>query len=239
MKIANINKAYLGNTIINGIGDYYRYFDNEVAPAYDNIVLGTCRAGTTGMVMQIDEVQYPVTIDGTNFSFHYTGSTLESLGGAFFGNTNLVSITYIGLDTRNNKRLNNMFQGNSNLTSVNFEGMPVIGIISLESMFYQASKITSLDLHGWDTSQVTTTENCFVDATRLKTLDISGWDLSNASNTRMFYRCIVRDIYMDGCNDTTLTKIQNALEYKDVCTIHRDGYKYNYVNGQWIESQDT
>lgn len=85
-------------------------------------------------------------------------------------------------------------------------------VTDMTRMFANCRRFTELDLSWMDVSKVTTMDSMFNQCENLETLDLSGWDLSNANASYIFgMNDSLRTIYMRGCNQSTISKIENAL----------------------------
>lgn len=158
-------------------------------------------------------------------------------------NTKITSVTGIPyLNTDKTQNVRGFFNRCSGLQSVNVTDLVTSACTNIDGCFYLASNLVDIiGLETWDTSNVTTVGGLFGN-TKVASLNLSGWDLSRATDvsTQTFVNVnTLTDVYMHGCNNTTLNKIKSALYNKGICTIHRDGKKYNYVNGQWVETDDN
>ena len=83
---------------------------------------------------------------------------------------------------------------------------------SMKNMFSNCTGLTSLNLANWDISKAVMTE-MFMNCSNLTTINMENWIASNTTNmSHMFSGCTsLKTIYVCGCNDIALTKINAAL----------------------------
>ena len=179
----------------------------------------------------------------TSINFDIDTSNCTSFEMVLRENTKITSVTGISnLNTDKVQNVRGFFNRCSGIQSVDVTGLVTSACTNIDGCFYLASNLTEIiGLETWDVSNVTTTGGLFGN-TKITSLNLSGWDLSRAGDvtTQTFVNLnTLTDVYMHGCNDNTLNKIKGALYNKGICTIHRDGKKYNYVNGSWVETDDN
>ena len=85
---------------------------------------------------------------------------------------------------------------------------------SMKNMFSNCTGLTSLNLANWDVSKVTAMTEMFMNCSNLTTINMENWFASNTTNmSHMFSGCTsLKTIYVCGCNDIALTKINAALK---------------------------
>lgn len=179
----------------------------------------------------------------TSINFDIDTSNCTSFEMVLRENTKITSVTGIpNLNTDKVQNVRGFFNRCSGIQSVDVTGLVTSACTNIDGCFYFAANLTNIvGLETWDVSNVTTVGGLFGN-TKITSLYLSGWDLSRAGDvtTQTFVNVnTLTDVYMHGCNNTTLNKIKGALYNKGICTIHRDGKKYNYVNGQWVETDDN
>lgn len=180
----------------------------------------------------------------TSINFDLDTSNCTSFEMLLRENTKITSVTGIpNLNVDKVQSVRGVFNRCSGIQSVDVTDLVTSACTNIDGCFYLAANLTNIiGLETWDTSNVTTVGGLFGN-TKVATLNLSGWDLtkaSDASNQQMFVNVnTLTDVYMHGCSDTTLNKIKSALYNKSICTIHRDGKKYNYNGGTWVETDDN
>ena len=83
----------------------------------------------------------------------------------------------------------------------------------MKNMFLNCTGLTSLNLANWDVSKANMT-NMFMNCSNLTTINMENWIASDTTNmSHMFSGCTsLKTIYVCGCNDIALTKINAALK---------------------------
>ena len=153
------------------------------------------------------------SLDVSNFNT----SNVTKFVGMFLGCSGLTSLDVSNFDTSNSVSFNTMFNGCSNLTHIDVSNFNTSNVVDMNGMFYGCSNLTSLDLSNFDTSNVTQIVQMFYHCDNLQTLDLSGWDLTNLRGSwpptyELFSYCkSLNLIYMRGCNQNTIDKINIAL----------------------------
>lgn len=178
----------------------------------------------------------------TSIDFDLDTSNCTSFEMLLRENTKITSVTGIpNLNVDKVQNVRGFLNRCSGIQSVDVTDLVTSACTNIDGCFYLARNLTNITgLETWDTSNVTTVGGLFGN-TKVATLNLSGWDLSRASDvtTQTFINVnTLTNVYLNGCNNTTLNKIKSALYNKGICTIHRDGYKYNYVNGSWVETPE-
>ena len=83
-----------------------------------------------------------------------------------------------------------MFSGFTNLESINFENVSTREVTDMSYMFLNCTSLNNMNINDWDTSQVTNMGNMFGSCSNLETLDISEWNTGNVTRmSGMFYGC--------------------------------------------------
>lgn len=119
---------------------------------------------------------------------------------------------YGGLD---NRSINGMFTDGTSLKSV--YSMPSLSSTTGHwDIFKGCSNLIYQDLSSWDINFMDGDQDknsLFCDCTSLKWVNLSGWDFSNAySESSMFTNTPnLKYVFAIGCNDTTISKIENAI----------------------------
>lgn len=128
------------------------------------------------------------------------------------------NLTYVNTTDLNTSKVTNMscmFLECSSLTSLDLSSFNTSEVTIMASMFNGCSSLTSLDLSSFNTSKVTGMFCMFLNCSNLASLNLSNWNMDNVTNTTyMFLGCnnlTLDNIIMDGCNDTTKAKIQEAF----------------------------
>lgn len=117
-----------------------------------------------------------------------------SMGGMFYGCSNLTNLDLSIWDTSANCSIGGMFYGCSNLTNLNLTSWGTSKVTDMGETFSGCSSLTTMDiLSDWNTSNVTDMSSMFSDCSNLTSLNLSSWDTSNVgmlgSMSRMFYGC--------------------------------------------------
>ena len=111
--------------------------------------------------------------------------------------------------------MSGMFNSCSKLTSLDLSSFNTSKVTSMRAMFDGCDDLTSLDLSNFDTSKVSDLQYTFRDCRNLTSIDLSNWDLSQYSNLNIYdmfrYCLILTTIKVTNCNDTTISKLQQAL----------------------------
>ena len=153
------------------------------------------------------------SLDVSNFNT----SNVTKFVGMFLGCSGLTSLDVSNFDTSNSVSFNTMFNGCSNLTHIDVSNFNTSNVVDMNGMFEGCSGLTSLDISNFDTSNVTQIVKMFYHCDNLQTLDLSGWDLTNLGGNfpptyELFRYCkSLNLIYMRGCNQNTIDKINRAL----------------------------
>lgn len=148
---------------------------------------------------------------------NFNTSNVTNFGGMFFGCSCLTSLDVSNFDTSNSVNFNTMFNGCSKLTNIDVSNFNTSNVTDMNSMFYGCSGLTSLNLSSFNTSNVRQIVQMFYHCDNLQTLDLSGWDLTNLRGHwpptyELFSYCkSLNIIYMRGCNQNTIDKINRAL----------------------------
>ena len=83
-----------------------------------------------------------------------------------------------------------MFADKSNLTSIDFHNLDTRNVENMSGMFFNCSSLTGLDLSSFNTSKVYEMNNLFDGCTKLTTLDLSLFDTSKVERAvSMFEGC--------------------------------------------------
>ena len=153
------------------------------------------------------------SLDLSNFDT----SNVTDMFEMFQGCSSLTSLDVSNFDTSNSVSLNTMFNGCSNLTNIDVSNFNTSNVVNMNSMFNGCSNLTYLNLSNFNTSNVTQIVQMFYHCDNLQTLDLSGWDLTNLRGYwpptyELFSYCkSLNLIYMRGCNQNTIDKINRAL----------------------------
>ena len=85
---------------------------------------------------------------------------------------------------------------------------------SMKNMFSNCTGLTSLNLANWDVSKTTGMTEMFMNCSNLTTINMENWIASDTTNmSHMFSGCTsLKTIYVCGCNNIALTKINAALK---------------------------
>ena len=144
-------------------------------------------------------------------------SNVTDMGVMFDGCSGLTSLDVSNFDTSNVTQMVDMFYGCGGLTSLDVSNFNTSNVEIMNGMFDGCSGLTSLDLSNFDTSNVKEIIKMFYHCDNLQTLDLSGWDLTNLRGywspiDELFRYCkSLNLIYMRGCNQNTIDKINIAL----------------------------
>ena len=140
-------------------------------------------------------------------------SKVTNMNSMFAGCSGLISLDLSDFNTSNVTNIGSMFYNCSSLKSLNLSGWDTSKVTNMPGMFSNCSSLKSLVLSGWNTSKVTNTGGMFNGCSCLTSLDLSGWNISNETIMGgMFVNCTsLTSIRMVGCNQTTINKINSAL----------------------------
>lgn len=175
---------------------------------------------------------------------HYNNQ-FNNFKGLFKDMTNLEYVDVSKIDTSAVTTFNELFGGCFKLVEINgVENLNTSGVTTMDNIFYNCRNLTSLNLSNWNTSNVTRLDSAFLQCYKLESLDLSNWDLSKTTSksalANMFsYAYVISSITMNNTSQATLEAIQTQLVTDSVAshvTIVRDGYNWNYVNGQWTST---
>ena len=148
---------------------------------------------------------------------NFDTSNVTKFVGMFIGCSGLTSLDVSNFDTSNSVSFNTMFKGCSNLTHIDVSNFNTSNVVDMNGMFFGCSSLTYLNLSNFNTSNVTQIVQMFYHCDNLQTLDLSGWDLTNLRGNwpptyELFSYCkSLNLIYMRGCNQNTIDKINIAL----------------------------
>lgn len=149
---------------------------------------------------------------------NFDTSNVTDMVGMFSGCSGLTSLDVSNFDTSKSVNFNSMFNGCSNLTQIDVSNFNTSNVIDMNGMFNGCSRLTYLNLSNFNTSNVTQIVQMFYHCDNLQTLDLSGWDLTNLRGNywpptyELFSYCkSLNLIYMRGCNQNTIDKIDRAL----------------------------
>ena len=144
-------------------------------------------------------------------------SNVTDMSAMFSNCSMLTSLDVSNFDTSNSVSFNIMFKGCSNLTHIDVSNFNTSNVVDMNGMFFGCSSLTYLNLSNFNTSNVTQIVQMFYHCDNLQTLDLSGWDLTNLRGNwpptyELFSYCkSLNLIYMRGCNQNTIDKINRAL----------------------------
>ena len=96
----------------------------------------------------------------------------------FTDKSNLTTIDFHNLDTRNIENMSGMFFDCSNLTALDLSSFNTSKVYEMNNMFDHCTKLTTLDLSLFDTSKVERAVNMFEGCSSLTSLDLSMLDFS-------------------------------------------------------------
>ena len=170
-------------------------------------------SNVTNFGVMFDGCSSLTNIDISNFNT----SNGTTFGGMFFECSGLTSLDVSNFDTSNSVSFNIMFKGCSNLTHIDVSNFNTSNVVDMNGMFFGCSSLTYLNLSNFNTSNVTQIVQMFYHCDNLQTLDLSGWDLTNLRGNwpptyELFSYCkSLNLIYMRGCNQNTIDKINRAL----------------------------
>ena len=155
------------------------------------------------------------SLDLSNFNT----SNVVNMNGMFRGCSSLTDIDVSNFDTSKTVGFNHMFSGCSSLTNIDVSNFDTSKVDDMNAMFMECSSLTYLNLSNFNTSSLTQMVQMFYHCDNLQTLDLSGWDLTNLDYYywppmyETFAYCdSLNIIYMKGCNQTTIDRINRALE---------------------------
>ena len=145
----------------------------------------------------------------------FNTSKVTTMGSMFDGCQGLTSLNVSNFDTSKVTDMSGMFNSCSKLTSLDLSSFNTSKVTSMRAMFDGCDDLTSLDLSNFDTSKVSDLQYTFRDCRNLTSIDLSNWDLSQYSNLNIYdmfrYCLILTTIKVTNCNDTTISKLQQAL----------------------------
>ena len=154
-------------------------------------------------------------IDLSNFDT----SKVTDMAGMFRGCSSLTDIDLSNFNTSNVDNMNSMFRLCSSLTDIDVSNFNTSNVDDMNGMFMGCSSLTYLNLSNFNTSSLTQMVQMFCHCDNLQTLDLSGWDLTNLDyyywppmDSTFAYCDSLNIIYMKGCNQTTIDRINSALE---------------------------
>ena len=154
------------------------------------------------------------SLDVSNFDT----SNVTRFGGMFEGCSSLTSLDLSNFNTSKVTNMISMFAYCKRLTSIDLSSFNTSNVVIMNSMFEGCSSLTSLDLSNFNTSKVREITHMFYHCDNLQTLDLSGWDLTKLGgysppDYELFSYCkSLNIIYMRGCNQKTIDKINRALD---------------------------
>ena len=151
---------------------------------------------------------------------NFNTSNVYNMNSMFRGCSSLTDIDVSNFDTSKTVGFNCMFSGCSSLTNIDVSNFNTSNVKDMNGMFMECSSLTYLDLSNFNTSNVREMIQMFYHCDNLQTLDLSGWDLTNLGVgvhwypiDGLFSYCdSLNTIYMKGCNQTTIDRINSALE---------------------------
>ena len=150
---------------------------------------------------------------------------MEAMFNAYQG----TSWNVAALDTRNNKRCQDMFAGCGNWDGAGVENFDMSKCETTRNMFGGGGVTVTADITGWDVGNVESTQFMFEDATFNQ--DISGWDVSSVTTMRgMFSRTNQFNQSLNGWNVSNVTNMQGMFIG---CTT------FNGAIDQWVTSSAT
>ncbi len=134
---------------------------------------------------------------GAGYFDIYIGDIGSNNIGTLFANTNIGTLTHIGIDTRSTNYMGGgkgssegMFSGCSSLTSLDVSGFNTSHVTTMYMMFSNCSSLTSLDVSHFDTGNVRDMEAMFSNCLSLTSLDVSHFDTGNVRDMEtMFSDC--------------------------------------------------
>ena len=115
--------------------------------------------------------------------YNWGDTGLTILSNAFFGCTNLTSITSTVANTSSVTDMSGLFRNCSGLTEADLSGWDMLGVNNTSLMFYNAPNLTTIgDVSGWDTSTITNMSNMFFNCDSLTDVPIDGWNIEAVTN---------------------------------------------------------
>lgn len=143
----------------------------------------------------------------------------------FVDMTSLRKVNLRGVRFQNAENMDDMFHCCYNLKEIVMDSIETFrsdSLVSADAMFFDAKSIESLGIGRLGGKSLKTIYNIFDGMSSLKKLDISGWNLRGVSiwdpgsYIPMFYRCRnLEQVYVIGCNDFTVKKIETQLNHCD------------------------
>ena len=177
------------------------------------IFKGFDTSNATTMSYMFDGCSGLTSLDVSSFDT----SKVTNMNSMFGGCSGITSLDVSNFNTSNVTNMSRMFGGCSGLTSFDVSSFDTSNVTDMSEMFYGCENLTSLNLSNFNTSNVTQIEQMFHYCDNLQTLDLSGWDLTNLRGNwpptyELFRYCkSLNLIYMRGCNQNTIDKINSAL----------------------------
>ena len=130
------------------------------------------------------------------------------------------------------KNCENMFGNCNKLNSVNLNNCNFEGVTNCREMFRGCTSLKEIDLSGCKFIPADGADlyYMFAECYSLETVDLRGCDLSKSTikHKDLFFDCkALKTIRAVGCNETTITKLRDAVN------------KYDYLSGVTIVTSDT
>lgn len=183
-----------------------------------------------------------------NINMNGGSTNVNNLYHMFYKCSNITEVNVSGLTFSSDiSNVQGMFEDCSSLTEIPqaFRNIDCTNINNIQGVFDGCSSLAEADLSGWvNVNKGSDLIWFFRNCKSLTTINVSGWDTSNMelpnSITPPTYGCTaLRTVIMNNTNEGTFTYWKTALQNSNIAsnvTITRDGYNWNYVNGQWVST---
>ena len=130
---------------------------------------------------------YSVRKDITSVKVEGNIKAGASLGYAFDGMVNLVSVDLTSLDTSATTDMSYMFRGCTSLASINLSCLKTPSLQNTYMAFYNCTSLQTINLTGWDFSGVTDMRQMFASCSVLVSVPFGLTIPSSASATKLFF----------------------------------------------------
>lgn len=118
-----------------------------------------------------------------------------------------------------------------------FSGAP---LTTIDSLFTGCNQLLTADLTPLNTSGCTSIGEMFNGCSSLIEINMSGLDLGSISRTYKSFAGTpsLTTIYFNNTTEASFDVLKSAVMtgLEENITIYRDGYNWNYVNGQWVST---
>ena len=155
-------------------------------------------------------------------SINFTGCDFSKVTDSKYMFQNCYDLQTVDLSSAklSSENCNAMFQYCYNLNSVNLNNCNFEGVTNCREMFRGCTSLKEIDLSGCKFIPADGADLFFMfaDCSSLETVDFSGCDLSKSTNHEylFYFNCkALKTIRAVGCNDATITKLQEAINRSD------------------------